>query len=148
MRGNITIRPAQAEDAAAIAAVLRDVGWFAHINGEPPTATESRVSRQLALNADGDSHTVLVAVDANGVVAGYVAVHWFPNLMKGADGYISELFLREAARGQGIGSTLLDAAKAEAIKRGVNRLMLFNSTKSIAKRFKLRMYPSISIRPC
>ncbi len=69
---------------------------------------------------------MLVAEGVDGEIVGYAAVHWFPNLMKGGDGYISELFLREAARGQGIGGKLLDAIEREAERRGINRLMLFN----------------------
>jgi GNAT superfamily N-acetyltransferase len=87
-----------------------------------------RVAEQLARCAADDSHTVLVAQSPVGEVVGYVAVHWFPNLMKGGDGYISELFLRTAVRGQGTGGMLLAAVEREARRRGFNRLMLFNRT--------------------
>ncbi len=123
---DVRVRPAHSDDAAGIAAVLRDVGWFAHINGESESETAARVVEQLARCAADASHTVLVAQDASGQIVGYAAVHWFPNLMKGGDGYISELFLREAARGQGIGGELLAAIEREARRRGINRLMLFN----------------------
>src|SRR6478735_7554482 len=104
MMGNTPlIRLARAEDAAGIAATLRDLGWFAHIEDEPVEATEKRVAEQLALCAANEDHTVLVAEDENGQIVGYLAAHWFPNLMKGGDGYISELFIREAARGKGLG---------------------------------------------
>jgi GNAT superfamily N-acetyltransferase len=104
--------------------VLRDLGWFEHINAESPATTTQRVASQLAVCADGAS-TVLAA-ECDGVVVGYLAAHWFPNLMKGADGYISELFLSEAARGQGIGGQLLAAIESEARSHGVDRLILFN----------------------
>jgi GNAT superfamily N-acetyltransferase len=126
--GNDThaVRPAQPDDAAGIAAVLRDVGWFEHISDEPEGETVARVSEQLARCAADAGHTVLVVESPEGRILGYAAVHWFPNLMKGGDGYISELFLREAARGQGIGGQLLTAIEREAQRRGINRLMLFN----------------------
>lgn len=133
------IRPARQRDAAGIAAVLRDVGWFAHINEEPPTATETRVAQQLALCRADASHNVYVAEDDAGQIAGYVAVHWFPNLMKGGDGYISELFLREAARGKGTGQALLAAVEAEGARRGINRLMLFNRT--MRESYRRAFYP-------
>ena len=74
------IRPARPEDAAGIAATLRDLGWFAHINDEPVEATKRRVAEQLALCAANEDHTVLVAADENGQIAGYLAAHWFPNM--------------------------------------------------------------------
>lgn len=68
---NVTIRPARLEDAAGIAAVLRDLGWFDHIAGEPPAATESRVAEQLARCQADSSHSVYVAADpAAGQIAG------------------------------------------------------------------------------
>ncbi len=134
-----TIRLARVEDAAGIAAVLRDVGWFEHINDEPPTATLSRVAEQLALCHADDSHGVYVADDPAGQIVGYVAVHWFPNLMKGGDGYVSELFLREAARGLGIGRKLLAAVAEEGTRRGATRLMLFN--RKIRESYRRGFYP-------
>ena len=120
------IRLARAEDAAGIAATLRDLGWFAHIEDEPVEETERRVAEQLALCAANGDHTVLVAEDDDGQIAGYLAAHWFPNLMKGGDGYISELFIREAARGKGLGGRFLAAIEEEGKQRGCTRLMLFN----------------------
>jgi hypothetical protein len=93
MRNTPEIRPARAGDAAGIASTLRDLGWFAHIEGEPVEATVERVARQLAHCAANDDHTVLVAEE--GQIVGYLAAHWFPNLLKGGDGYISEFFIRE-----------------------------------------------------
>jgi GNAT superfamily N-acetyltransferase len=138
-RTDLTIRPAQATDARAIADVLRDVGWFEHIKTELSEATEQRVAEQLALCATDQSHTVLVAQEADGQVAGYVAVHWFPNLMNGGDGYISELFLRGAARGQGIGGELLAAVEQVARRRGFKRLMLFNRKERVS--YQRTFYP-------
>jgi len=120
------IRPAQSGDVAGIAATLRDLGWFAHIEDEQVEATEQRVAEQLALCAANGDHTVLVAEDENGLIAGYLAAHWFPNLMKGGDGYISELFISEAARGKGLGGRFLAAIEEEGKRRGCTRLMLFN----------------------
>lgn len=116
------------KDATAIANLLRTIGWFAHINIEPVEVTRERVVRHLHLcNADY-SHSVYVVHDASGGgVAGYCAVHWLPYLMlAGPEGYVSELFLRDDCRGQGLGGRLLDTVKTEAKKRGCTRLMLLN----------------------
>jgi GNAT superfamily N-acetyltransferase len=129
-RVSIRVRPANRQDVPAIADLLHHVGWFAHINREPQLATEARITSQLAMNNDYGDHTVLIAelVTARGAshLAAYLNVHWLTNLIKGADGYISELFVREEDRGKGTGNALLDAVRREASKRGCTRLLLFN----------------------
>jgi GNAT superfamily N-acetyltransferase len=83
------------------------------------------VAEQLGQCWADASHTVLVADRAPHGVVGDATVHWFPNLMKGGDGYISELFLHPESRGLGVGA-LLAAIAREASARGITRLMLFN----------------------
>ncbi len=121
------IRKAQTEDADEIAELLRALGWFTHLNAEPKETSVERIGRHLALcNAD-DSHSIYVA-EADGTILGYVAVHWLPYLiLAGPEGYISELFLSEAARGQGLGPRLLEVVKQEAEMRGCARLRLINN---------------------
>jgi GNAT superfamily N-acetyltransferase len=43
-----------------------------------------------------------------------------------SEGYVSELFVAESARGAGLGTKLLEAVKDLAIGRGCSRLMLVN----------------------
>ena len=126
MSNTPVIRLARAGDAAGIAATLRDLGFFAPLEEEPVAETQARVAEQLARCAANGDHTVLVAEEESGQISGYLAAHWFPNLLKGGDGYISELFLREAARGKGLGGRLLAAIEAEGKRRGCTRLLLFN----------------------
>ncbi|HEY9844223.1 MAG TPA: GNAT family N-acetyltransferase [Candidatus Obscuribacterales bacterium] len=124
---HISIRPATQEDADAIAFLLRALGSFRLIEAEPEAATAERTRRHLAMSLSGDQHLVLVAVEANGALAGYAAVHWLPYLiLAGPEGFVSELFVREDCRGAGIGGRLLDRIEAEARSRGCARLMLVN----------------------
>jgi GNAT superfamily N-acetyltransferase len=54
-------------------------------------------------------------------------VHWIPYLfMSGPEGYVSELFVRNGERGQGVGTQLLQVVRAEARSRGCSRLALTN----------------------
>ena len=123
----IEICKAEKGDAAGIAEILRELGWFAAIAAETPTQTQEQISNQLKLCLADNSHCVWVARVAGGEVLGYVAVHWVPYLLhNGPDGYISELFIRDSARGQGIGTRLLETVEAEALRRGCSRLMLLN----------------------
>jgi GNAT superfamily N-acetyltransferase len=92
----------------------------------------------LTLAAADDSHLILVAETPQGEIAGYCAVHWLPYLILPApEGYVSELFVQEAFRAQGVGSQLLDAIQAAAKERGCSRLMLLNLRKreSYQRRF-------------
>ena len=95
-----------------------------------PQTTQERILKHLALCTADNSHLVLVAQVPNGEIAGYCAVHWLPYLiLTGPEGYVSELFIKDEFRGQGIGSQLLETIKTEAQNRGCARLMLLNMRK-------------------
>ncbi len=121
------IRKAQPDDARGIAAILRELEWITRFDAETIDATAQRVAHHLKLCHADDSHMVYVAETEEGEIAGYAAVHWLPYLLLlGPEGYVSELFIRKANRGQGIGTQLLETVKEEAKARGCARLMLLN----------------------
>lgn len=118
------IRPACEADAAVLARFLRDLGLFRRLEGETAEVTETRVGRHLRMCLADASHTILAA-EIGGRLAGYAAVHWLPYLiLKGPEGYLSELFVAEQNRGTGIGTALLNAVVEEGRDRGCARLML------------------------
>jgi GNAT superfamily N-acetyltransferase len=124
---DILIRKAQAKDAGHIAEILRALGWFAHMNSEPYEATRARIAKHLELYNAEDSPSVYVAENVTGEIVGYVSVHWLLYLLyNGPEGYLSELFVRESARGQGIGTRLLAAVEEEAKTRDCSRRRLLN----------------------
>lgn len=123
----IEIRKAEERDMPAIAGILQELGWFAHLAAEAPAEIQGQVARQLALCQSDNSHLVLVAEAVGERVVGYVSVHWLPYLIHaGPEGYVSELFIREDCRGQGIGSQLLKKVEAEAREHHCSRLALLN----------------------
>lgn len=123
----VLIREARMNDAPAIAELLRNLDLFAHVKAETLEGTRQRVTRHLTLCLEDDSHSVYLAEDSAGEIAGYGSVHWLPYfILAGPEGYISELFIAESYRGQGIGRQLLDRMVAEARERGCARLMLIN----------------------
>lgn len=121
------IRKASIDDARELALLLRGIGWFETFNtGAIDTLTE-RVRARLEQCLAGDSHLILIAEDSPGRIAAYASVHWLPYLfMSGPEGYVSELFVSEAARGRGVGRELLAAIEKAARARGCQRLSLTN----------------------
>lgn len=127
---DIIIRNAEISDCEEIADILRDLGWFENISAEPDEATLKRVTRQMAICLSFKNQSVYVGEDFEGRVVGYASVHWHPYFfLPGPEGFISELFVREEARGRGVGSLLLEAIIKEARERGCARLMLINLHK-------------------
>ncbi|MBE3559661.1 MAG: GNAT family N-acetyltransferase [Ktedonobacteraceae bacterium] len=125
-QADVTIREARVEDCDGIAAILHALGWFEHINRQPVAQTQVQIAARIARCQIEKTHTILVAESKPHGVVGYVAVHWFPNLAFGHDGYVSELFLHPAMTDRGIGGRLLDAVSEYARKRGCTRLTLMN----------------------
>ena len=125
MSATCTLRAAQPDDAPALAALLQGIGWFDRFaTGHPETHAD-----QLApLLAPSPHQLQLVACDAQGQLIGYCAVHWLPiAILQGWEGYVSELFIADSARGLGVGSQLLDQVTAAARSRGCRRLWLVNN---------------------
>ena len=124
---SIKIRQAIKGDAAAIAQILHEMGWFSNLASESSAQTVARIERFLPDGPAAAHHSVYVAESDEVEVVGYTAVHWLPYFfMTGPEGHVSELFVSAASRGQGIGGQLLAAVQAEAQARGCARLSLLN----------------------
>ena len=122
----IRIRTATNADAAGIASIIRELGWFASIKAEAETDTITRIAAALE-TAETSSHYVAYVAETDEDIVGFTALHVLPYLIHtGNDGYLSELFVRESARGQGVGTALLRAIQEEARRRGCFRLRLIN----------------------
>jgi len=126
----VTIRFAAESDAPGIARLLHAMagaGWFSALANVSAQELEEKIRRDLATLAGSAEATTLVAETGEGTIVGYCHVHWLAELfMLGPEGYLSELFLLPEARGQRIGTALLDRVVAEAESRGAFRLMLLN----------------------
>ena len=124
----LQIRKANAEDAPQLAELLRDIGWFDSIKSEPMEVATRRVRLHTERCLADDSHSIFVAEEPDGTIVGYGSVHWLPYLfLQGPEGYVSELFVRDSARGQGVGRALLQNIEAEARARGCARLSLITN---------------------
>ena len=106
---DISIRPATPDDAPHLAALVRALERFDHLREEPLPEAIARIGAALAGAAEGGERSLYVAAGAAGDLLGYVAVHWLPYLiLRGPEGFVSELFIAPEARGRGIGSRLLE----------------------------------------
>lgn len=124
---DIMVREAVLTDAKGIALILRQVGWFEHINAEKVEDTTRRVYDRLRLCQLDASHTVYVAEGDDLRLMGYAAVHWLPyQYLSGLEGYVSELYIDKNDRGRGVGTLILESVKREGQLRGASRLMLIN----------------------
>jgi GNAT superfamily N-acetyltransferase len=120
-------RPAQLADAEQLLDLLQASGWFSFLTHTPGDRALEQLRRHVTLALADDSHSIYVAQHPDGMLLGYIAVHWLPYLiLSGPEGYVSELFVRAEARGHGIGSQLLALVTDEARERGCARLSLLN----------------------
>ena len=121
------LRKVSIDDAEELAALLKSIGWFEYLEKRGNDEAREHVKIQLARCLADDSHSTYVAEADDGKVIGYASVHWLPYFfMRGPEGYISELFVRANARGQGVGGELLKAVEREAMARDCTRLSLIN----------------------
>jgi GNAT superfamily N-acetyltransferase len=110
----ITVRPADAEDAAAIAACLAPLGY---------STSTTLVAEKLSALMHSSSDTVLVAEDPNIGIVGVVSVHLVP--LFHAAGNLARLTALAVAAGhqrKGVGRALVEAAEAFAWQRDCGRV--------------------------
>lgn len=137
----IPIRRAVIGDAPQLAKLLQRIGWFEAFRSRDLQDSIAQVESRLRQCLADTSHSVYIAEWPHGEIAGYASVHWLPYLfMAGPEGYLSELFLRDDARGQGMGRQLLKNIEAEARTRGCQRLSLMNlrTRESYQRQFYLK----------
>lgn len=111
----IAIRPARAEDAAAVSELLRELGYEVSA-----ASAGDRLARLTATGVD----PVFVAVES-GAPLGLVALHWTPMLHREKpEARITALVVRNEARRRGIARRLVDHALSVARDAGCGRLEL------------------------
>lgn len=116
----ITIRPAQPGDAAEIAAMLNELDVH---EGNPGAVFTAEKVLADGFGPDAAFH-VLVAEMAGGLV-GYLLWHpAYDTDLAARKMWVSDIYLREAARGLGGGAKLLAAAARDAARRGCRSLEL------------------------
>ena len=111
----MAIRPATAEDTAALAALVSELSY--------PTSPEEMAARLAAIRPRAD-YTTLVAV-AGGEVAGMIGLAVSPSFVRNTpNGQIVAMVVGEKYRRRGIGQALLAQADVWFAARGVQRVSL------------------------
>jgi GNAT superfamily N-acetyltransferase len=111
----LRIRDAQPADAAAIAALLEELGY--------PTDAARVEARLRRISSDQGSH--LFVADLEGQVAGLAGLHVLPPIEHDeVDGLLTAMVVGEVHRRKRVGTELVDAVEREARSRGCGRLVL------------------------
>ena len=116
---DIAVRPAVAEDVPLIHAFICELADYERLRHEV-VATEARLSETLF--GDDRRAEVLIATFA-GEPAGFALYFHNYSTFLGRPGlYLEDLYVREQARGRGIGRRLLAQLARIAVERGCERL--------------------------
>lgn len=116
------IRPLREADLDAVMQLHRELGWNPAFRDDGTTLR----GRLMSL-IEGDNALLLVA-ELSGKVVGYIhgeIVNYL--LFAGHEMLVSELFVRNQCRGKGVGTALISAIEAEAVKRKCFRVSVLNS---------------------
>ena len=118
---SITIRSAHAGDAAALSLLLGQLGYPSD-PGEIPGRLEKLYARP--------GSTVLVAETPSGEVIAAVTVHLFQALhTTEPTAWLTAVVVEENARGQGVGTAIVEYAERWAIQHGAHKISLTSATR-------------------
>jgi len=135
-RPKIHLRPLRSHDLDAIMQLHRELGWNPAFQADGSTLRQ----RLNALTTEDDA--LLLVAELEGDVVGYVHGEIVMYLLfAGREMLVSELFVRQQARGCGVGTALMAAIEAEAVKRKCFRISVLNSRER--ESYKRGFYPAL-----
>jgi len=118
----VRIRPLRADDIDTVMQLHRELGW------NPAFRADGSTLRGRLMELIGGDNALLLVAEFNDEVAGYIHGEIVTYLLfAGREMLVSELFVRETSRGKGVGSALLSAIEAEAVRHKCFRISVLNS---------------------
>jgi ribosomal protein S18 acetylase RimI-like enzyme len=132
----IRIRPLREADIDVVMQLHRELGW------NPAFRADGSTLRGRLLQLIGGENALLLVAELNGEVVGYIHGEIVTYLLfAGREMLVSEIFVREGNRGQGVGTALTSSIEAEAVKRRCFRISLLNSRER--ESYKRGFYPGL-----
>jgi GNAT superfamily N-acetyltransferase len=129
----VAVREATADDAGLILALVRELAAFERAGPDAVRATEDDLRREIAGPRPG--FECLIA-EVDGRPAGFALFFHNFSTWEGRRGiYLEDLFVREGARGLGVGRRLVADLARLALERGCRRLDLWVLHWNPARRF-------------
>jgi ribosomal protein S18 acetylase RimI-like enzyme len=113
------IRQMAPEDAAAVANLTSQLGY---------PSTEADIKRRYARVQDRVDGQLIVALDINAAVVGWIHVQALPLLEADQLAEIWGLVVADTVRGSGVGRLLVEAAEEWAVKRGLDIMGVRSNT--------------------
>jgi ribosomal protein S18 acetylase RimI-like enzyme len=147
------IRPAALADCASLARVQVDSYRSAYGSLLPPSwlgqfsYEEQESDWEEQLNSGRDD-ILLVAVDSEGAVAGYVLARASPDIYPGYDAEVVALHVRQPRQRHRLGSRLLLAALKELERRGCRSVMLWTLLGNPVQRWYERLGGTVLAQKC
>lgn len=127
----ITIRKCRKEDLGEVINLMRELSEVAHGWEGPQTSGELE-----DLHAHMERYPEIywnIFAEVEGQTAGFLSVIFYKTFFhEGGTALINELIVGKAFRGRGIGTALIEATKAEALKRGMDEIEVGTEQTNIA----------------
>jgi len=131
-----TIRPLNPSDVTAIMQLHRELGW------NPAFKADGSTLKQRLEALITEENALLLVAERKGQVVGYIHGEIVTYLLfAGREMLVSELFVMEKMRGQGVGKALLNAIETEAVHHKCFRISVLNSRER--ESYKRGFYPAL-----